>query len=91
MPEIRKYAGATTPVLLIGTKEDLTDAPENRSKRIDFKNAQRAANEVNLIFILFITGLHYKAKLKKHYMLISNQIKFILRVVVYIVQLLLNF
>lgn len=50
MPEIRKHAGEKPPVILVGTKEDLT---ENKSvdAQIDFKTAQRTATEVRDNFI----------------------------------------
>lgn len=52
MPEIRKFAGEKSIILLIGTKEDLAENAHKKS--IDFKTAQRTANEVS--FICFFSG-----------------------------------
>uniref|UniRef100_A0A915CL80 Uncharacterized protein n=1 Tax=Ditylenchus dipsaci TaxID=166011 RepID=A0A915CL80_9BILA len=43
MPEIRKYTSASTPVILVGTKEDLLESSETK---VDFKTALRAATEM---------------------------------------------
>lgn len=47
MPEIQKFAGEKSIILLIGTKEDLAENAHEKS--IDFKTAQRTANEVSFI------------------------------------------
>ncbi|KAI1708215.1 ras family domain-containing protein [Ditylenchus destructor] len=45
MPEIRKYTGERTPVVLVGTKEDLVESSPI-DNRVDVKTAQRAASEM---------------------------------------------
>uniref|UniRef100_A0A0M3KFH2 Ras-like GTP-binding protein RhoL (inferred by orthology to a D. melanogaster protein) n=1 Tax=Anisakis simplex TaxID=6269 RepID=A0A0M3KFH2_ANISI len=46
LPEIRKYVGNQTPIVLVGTKEDLVDS-SLPSERVDVHLAKEVANSVS--------------------------------------------
>ncbi|KAH7730544.1 Protein CRP-1 [Aphelenchoides avenae] len=59
MPEIRKYAGSETPVVLVGTKEDLYESTKPQD-RVDWKTAQRLADEMGCAKFLACSSLTHR-------------------------------
>jgi small GTP-binding protein len=59
LPEIRKYAGSETPVILVGTKEDLYEGTKPHD-RVDWKVAQKVADEMGCTKFLACSSLTHR-------------------------------
>uniref|UniRef100_A0A914YXS7 Uncharacterized protein n=1 Tax=Panagrolaimus superbus TaxID=310955 RepID=A0A914YXS7_9BILA len=59
IPEIRKYVGEDVPIILVGTKEDLSDSVSS-FKRVDNKLAQQAAKNMGCVTYLSCSALTHR-------------------------------